>query len=84
MILVVVPLVLMRGLPFKILAITLAILGLKELIDLRKKESNIPIIMEIISYLFVIFLIAFGNNYYFIDYSLTYQIFIVLFLVYFC
>ena len=41
MILVVVPLVLMRGLPFKILAITLAILGLKELIDLRKKESNI-------------------------------------------
>lgn len=82
MILVVVPLVLMRGLPFKILAITLAILGLKELIDLRKKESNIPIIMEIISYLFVIFLIAFGNNYYFIDYSLTYQIFIVLFLVF--
>lgn len=82
MILVVVPLVLMRELPFKILAITLAILGLKELIDLRKKESNIPIIMEIISYLFVIFLIAFGNNYYFIDYSLTYQIFIVLFLVF--
>ena len=38
MILVVVPLVLMRGLPFKILAITLAILGLKELIDLRKNN----------------------------------------------
>lgn len=82
MIMVVIPLVLMGGLPFKVLAIALAILGLKELIDLRKKESDIPIVMEVISYLFVIFLIAFGNNYYFIDYSLTYQIFIILFLVF--
>lgn len=82
MILIIIPLVVIGGLPFRVLAILLAILGLKELIDLRKKESNIPIIMEIISYLFVILLIALGNNYYFKDYSLTYQIFIILFLVF--
>lgn len=82
MIAIVVPLIILGGIPFKILAIIMSILGLKELIDLRKKESNIPIAMEIISYLFVMFLIAFGNNYYFVNYSLTYQIFIVLFLVF--
>lgn len=82
MLAIIIPVIILGGLPFKIFAIALSILGLKELIDLRKKESNIPIVMEIISYLFIIFLIAFGNNYYFTNYSLTYQIFIILFLVF--
>ena len=40
MIMVVIPLIIIGGLPFKVLAIALAILGLKELIDLRKNRSN--------------------------------------------
>lgn len=52
-ILVFVPLLLIGGLPFKLMITLISILGMREILKIRGSKKEFPIIMELISYLLV-------------------------------
>lgn len=59
---IILPILIIGGLPFKIFTALISILGLKELIDVRKKEKEIPSIIKYLSYILIgIFILL--NNY---------------------
>lgn len=70
LILIVVPLLVIGDIPFKLFVTLLGILGLKELIDVRKKEKDIPLFIRIISYILIGLFIFLNNNSLSFDYRL--------------
>ena len=51
MCLIIIPILFIGGLPFKILAIVLAMMSMYEIIKARSKRSEIPLIIRILSYI---------------------------------
>lgn len=80
---IVIPILIIGGTVFKIFASCLGIFSLYEIIKVRKKDSEIPIIIRILSYLMIGLFIYLGTNVYSSDYELIYKILILIFLIYF-
>lgn len=57
MICILVPILLIGGIPFGVLMLLMGFLGLRELIHLKNKESKIPFVIEILAYLLCSYLI---------------------------
>ena len=78
--LLIIPLMLLGGIYFKTLVIVLGILGLKEMLNLKR---NIPTFLKIVSYLFFVILVLFGFNYsgdtIILNFSIFFNIILVLF-----
>jgi len=53
MIIIVVPILIMGGLPFKIFSIVLATLGMYEFMKVREAEKKFPIYMKLLAYIFI-------------------------------
>ena len=83
MALIVVPILIIGGLPFKIFVTALGVMSLYELINIRKKEKEIPLVLRIFSYILMAIFIGIGTNIYSSNYEMIYKIIIVLFLIYF-
>lgn len=58
----IVPLLIIGGLPFKLLVMLIGSLAMYELMKVRKKTKDFPIYMQVIACLFVPIAIYFGNN----------------------
>ena len=58
---ILIPVIILGGNYFSITAIILAILSLKEMIDLRKTEKDFPYVIKIISYLLLILFLVLNN-----------------------
>ena len=80
MILIFVPLLFIGGVPFTILMTLLALASMYELITIREKKKEVPMIIKVISYLLVIFLSILTYNQNIFSYTMSYQLisFIVL------
>ena len=61
LLLIAVPCLIMGGIPFAFLVITAGVLALRELFKIIKKSSNIPLFIEVINYVILLFFIV--NNY---------------------
>ncbi len=83
MCLIIIPILIIGGLPFKIMAIVLAMASMYELIKVRKNKSEIPLIIRIVSYALLAVFVYLGTNVYSSNYELIYKIMIAIFLVYF-
>lgn len=83
MAIIVIPILLIGGLPFKLFIMALGIASLYEIINIRKKEKEIPLILRIFSYILIAIFISLGTDIYSSDYEMIYKIMIVLFLIYF-
>lgn len=83
MALVLIPILLIGGLPFKIFIMFLAICSLYEIMNVRKKSKEIPICIRIISYILVGIFVFLGTNVYASNYEIIYKIITILFLIYF-
>lgn len=73
LIIVVVPLLILGGVPFKLFVSLIGILGIKELIDISKNDRKIPLFMKIISYILMglfIFFEATGLSNFTFDYRI--------------
>ena len=82
MILLVVPILILGGLPFKIFAMVLGVLGMYELMKVRGNEKEIPLILRIFAYIFVVVFLYFSTDFYNPGYTLDYRIFVALFLLF--
>lgn len=78
-----VPLILIGGLPFKIFIMVLSVFSMYEIMNVRKKKREVPLIIRIISYIFIALFVYFGTNVYSSDFETIYGITIVIFLLYF-
>lgn len=78
MLAIVIPLIFVGGLPFKILAVILSIAAMYEITNVRKKSESIPLLLRIISYLFVGVIVYMSNDYA-TTYNIDYKIFALLF-----
>lgn len=80
MILIFVPLLFIGGVPFTILMTLLALASMYELITIREKKKEVPMIIKVISYLLVIFSSILTYNQNIFSYTMSYQLisFIVL------
>lgn len=80
MILLFVPLLFIGGVPFTILMTLLALASMYELITIREKKKEVPMIIKVISYLLVIFSSILTYNQNIFSYTMSYQLisFIVL------
>lgn len=81
MLMIVVPILIIGGLPFKIGVYLLAIFGLKEFIDVKSVKKEIPLFVKFISYI-IMTLIIFGSNQTTVEILLDYRIVAAAFLVY--
>jgi len=82
MIIIVVPILIMGGLPFKIFSIVLATLGMYEFMKVREAEKKFPIYMKLLAYIFIILFIALGSTYYTTPNNISYKIPVILLLVF--
>lgn len=80
MLLIFIPILVLGGSVFKAFTILLAILGMYELMNVRKNKKEIPIAIRIISYILVGIFVYFCNDFYSTSYNLDYRIFIITFL----
>lgn len=83
MCLIIIPILFIGGLPFKILAIVLAMMSMYEIIKARSKRSEIPLIIRILSYILLGVFVCLGTSVYSANYELIYKTMIVIFLLYF-
>lgn len=83
MCLIIIPILIIGGLPFKILTIVLAMMSMYELIKARNVKSKIPLIIRLLSYILLAVFVALGTTVYTANYELIYKIMIVIFLLYF-
>lgn len=83
MTLVALPILLIGGLPFKILTIFLAVASLYEILGIRKKNKEIPIVIRIVSYILIALFVYLGTDVYSSNYEIIYKIITILFLIYF-
>lgn len=69
-----VPILLMGGIFYTLLVLSIGLLGIKEMIEIRESKDPIPLMMKLITFGLFIFYVTFGadfsNNKYFIDYYL--------------
>lgn len=73
MLIVVIPLIIIGGVPFRLGTLAIGLLGLKELLDIRKSKKNFPFIMKGISYILLTVLILSNNSSTIIEYILNYK-----------
>jgi len=82
MLLIVIPVVIIGGLTFKIFAMILSVLAMYELLKARKEKKPMPKIMQILSYIFVLVLIYFSNDYYQANFKMDYRVLSFAFLLF--
>ena len=61
LLLIFVPLLIIGGLPFSLLMVAISLVGLREIFKVKKKQREVPVLMELFGYLVVSFLTL--NNY---------------------
>lgn len=83
MAIIAIPLLLIGGLPFKIFITIIGIMSLYELMHIRKKSKEIPLVIRLISYILIGVFIILGTNVYSSNYEMIYKIITVIFLIYF-
>ena len=83
MCIIVIPITLIGGLPFKLLGIALAVASMYEILKARTSKSTIPLVIRIISYILIAAFVYLGTDVYSAKYELIYKILIVVFLLYF-
>lgn len=83
MCLIIIPVLIIGGLPFKILAIILAAMSMYEVMKAREKKSKIPLFIRILSYILIGVFVGLGTSVYSANYELIYKVMIVIFLLYF-
>ena len=83
MCLIIIPVLIIGGLPFKILAIILAAMSMYEVMKAREKKSKIPLFIRILSYILIGLFVGLGTSVYSANYELIYKVMIVIFLLYF-
>lgn len=83
MCIIVIPITLIGGLPFKILGIVLSVASMYEILKARSSKSTIPLAIRIVSYLLIASFVYLGTSVYSANYELIYKILIVMFLLYF-
>ncbi|NLA33488.1 MAG: phosphatidate cytidylyltransferase [Tenericutes bacterium] len=74
MIIVLIPIVILGGLPYNLLALLIALGGFYELIKLRERKKEIPFIVKIIAYIITTILIFNNTNEMGFSYALDYRI----------
>lgn len=77
-----IPIIIMGGLPYQILIYLLAMLGLKEFLHVKASKKEIPIFIEIISYVILTLLVFHNINNNELVYTVDFRIIAGLFLVY--
>ena len=75
---IVIPIILIGGLPFKILGVVLAIASMYEIIKAREGNSKIPLSIRLISYVLIASFVYLGTDVYSVRYEFIYKILIVL------
>lgn len=80
---IVIPITLIGGLPFKMLGIVLSIASMYEIIKARTSKRKIPIAIRIISYILIASFVYLGTDVYTAKYDIIYKILTVVFLLYF-
>ena len=80
---IVIPIIVIGGLPFKILGVVLAIASMYEIIKAREGNSKIPFSIRFISYVLIASFVYLGTDVYSVRYELIYKILIAVFLLYF-
>lgn len=78
LILIFVPLLLLGGIYFKVLATILSIIGLYELIKMKDKKNTLPLSIKLISYVFVILFCISNSSLITASYKISYQLIAVL------
>ena len=79
---IIVPLLIIGGIPFKLLVMLIGAFGMYELMKVRKKTKDFPIYMQIIACLFVLVAIYFGSNNYASGNNIHYELLIIPFLLF--
>lgn len=82
LVILIVPLLIIGGLPFKLLVMLIATLAMYELMKVRKKTKGFPIYMQVIACLFIPIAIYFGTNNYASGNSIYYELLIIPFLLF--
>ena len=59
---ILIPLIIIGGIPFRIGALIIGLLSLKELLDIRKSKKAFPFVMQFISYILLTILILSNNS----------------------
>lgn len=80
---IVIPIIIIGGLPFKVLGIVLSICSMYEILKARSSKSTIPFAMRLISYLIMGFFVYFGTTIDSVNYEFMYKIMADVFLIYF-
>ncbi len=70
---ILIPLIIIGGIPFRIGALIIGLLSLKELLDIRKSKKAFPFVMQFISYILLTILILSNNSSTIIEYVLEYK-----------
>ena len=83
MCMIVIPITIIGGLPFKILGMILSIASMYEILKARTSKSTIPLVIRIVSYILIATFVYLGTDVYSANYELIYKILIVVFLLYF-
>ena len=83
MCMVVIPILVIGGLPFKIMGIVLSICAMYEILRARSSKSEIPLVMRLISYLVIGSFVYFGTTVDSVNYEFVYKIMADVFLIYF-
>ena len=74
MLAIVIPISLMGGIPFKIAALILGLLSLKEMLDIRETKKEFPFIIKFLSYIIATALILNNNGSTIFEYLLDYKV----------
>ncbi len=77
-----IPIFIIGGLPYQILIYTLSMLGLKEFLHVKRTKKEIPIFIEIISYVILTLLVLSNKQSSELIYTIDYRLIAGLFLVY--
>ncbi len=80
---IVIPILIIGGLPFKIMVIVLSIAAMYEILKARSSKSQIPFVMRLISYLVMGSFVYFGTTIDSVNYEFLYKIMADVFLIYF-
>lgn len=83
MCIIVIPIIIIGGMPFKVLGIILAIASMYEMLKARSAKSEIPLAIRIVAYLLIAIFVYLGTDVYSAKYELIYKILTAVFLVYF-
>ncbi len=83
MCMIIIPILLVGGLPFKILAVILSAMSMYEIMKAREKKSKIPLFIRILSYILIGVFVWLGTSVYSVNYEFIYKILIIIFLLYF-